>query len=445
MGYVLVPPSVGSYWNNSVHSQGEEINNDNESGGNNSCHGDIQGTLHFQNIESLMHEDPGTNSHSLSPNAPSSTLERGDNQLSIQPPPENDLPIALRKSTRSSNIPACFKDYVGYKHDISNFISYKCCSPSFQSFVASLDSVSIPTNWKLAKEDPKWKEAMLEEMRALEKNRTWELVDLPQGKQPVGCKWVFTIKHTLKGKVERYKARLVAKGYTQTYGIDYDETFAPIAKMNSVRTLISCAINLDWEIYQMDVKNTFLHSDLHEEVYMHIPPGFETGQTNGKVLRLCRSLYGLKQSPRAWFDRFRQSMLKRGYIQSNADHTLFYKHATSKVAILIVYVDDIVITRNDIAEIVDLKKYLAQEFEVKDLGQLKYFLGIEISHGPKGMFLSQRKYVLDLLKETGMLESRPAATPIEQNCRLSKDVGTPVDKECYQRLVGRLISLSLTT
>ena len=137
-------------------------------------------------------------------------------------------------------------------------------------------------------------------------------------------------------------------------------------------------------------------------------------------------------------------MLKRGYLQSNADHTLFYKHATSKVAILIVYVDDIVITGNDIAEIVDLKKYLAQEFEVKDLGQLKYFLGIEISRGPKGMFLSQRKYVLDLLKETGMLGCRLAATPIEQNCRLSKDVGTPVDKECYQRLVGRLISLSHT-
>ena len=140
---------------------------------------------------------------------------------------------------------------------------------------------------------------MLEEMRALEKNRTWELVDLLQGKQPVGCKWIFTIKHTPEGKVEKYKARLVAKGYTQTYGIDYDETFAPVAKMNSVRTLISCVVNLDWDIYQMDVKNAFLHGDLHEELYMHIPPGFETSQTNGKVLRLCRSLYGLKQSPRA--------------------------------------------------------------------------------------------------------------------------------------------------
>ena len=135
--------------------------------------------------------------------------------MSTQPTPENDQPIAVRKPTRSSNIPAYLKDY---KHDISNFISYEFCNPSFQSFVASLDSVSLPTNWKLAKEDPKWKEAMLEEMRALEKNRTWELVNLLQGKQPVRFKWGFTIKNTLEGKVERYKARLVAKGFTQIYG-----------------------------------------------------------------------------------------------------------------------------------------------------------------------------------------------------------------------------------
>ncbi|WVZ69158.1 hypothetical protein U9M48_017993 [Paspalum notatum var. saurae] len=156
------------------------------------------------------------------------------------------------------------------------------------------DSISIPKNWKVF---PMWREAMLEEMRALEKNKTWELVDLPLGKQPVGCKWVFTIKHTPEGKVKRYKARLVAKGYIQTYGIDYEETFAPVAKKNSIRTLISCAANLNWLIYQMDVKNAFLHGDLHEEVYMHIPPGFETSRTTGKVLRLRRSLYGLKQSP----------------------------------------------------------------------------------------------------------------------------------------------------
>ena len=124
---------------------------------------------------------------------------------------------------------------------------------------------------------------MLEEMRNLEKNGTWELVDLPQGKQPAGCKWVFTIKHTPEGKVERYKARLVAKGYTQTYGIDYDETFAPVVKMNSVRMLISCVVNLDWDIYQMDVKNAFLHGDLHEEVYIcTYPPAFKQVKQMGK-------------------------------------------------------------------------------------------------------------------------------------------------------------------
>ena len=193
-------------------------------------------------------------SKSLSPNAPSSTLEQGDNQPSTQSTPENDQPIAIRKPTRSSNILAYLNDY---KHDISNFISYEFCN--HQSFVTSLYSVSIPTNWKLAREDSKWKEAMLEDMRALEKNRTWELVNLLQGKQPVRFKWGFTIKNTLEGKVERYKARLMAKGYTQTYGIDCDETFAPAAKMNLVRTLIYCAVNLDRDIYQIDVKNAFLH------------------------------------------------------------------------------------------------------------------------------------------------------------------------------------------
>jgi hypothetical protein len=445
VGTVLVPTSeVPNY-----PSEREEING--SSGGNNSnpCHGDTEdatgnSSTPSQGVEISMHEDPGTDLHSLSPVAPTSTTGHSENQLPNLEPQENDLPIALRKSTRSSNTPPRLRDYVGYKHNIANFISYKHCSPSFQSFIASLDNVSIPNNWRSAKDDPKWRGAMLEEMRALEKNNTWELVDLPPGKQPVGCKWVFTIKHTPEGKVDRYKARLVAKGYTQTYGIDYEETFAPVAKMNSVRTLISCAVNLDWKIYQMDVKNAFLHGDLQEEVYMEVPLGFETNQTIGKVLRLHRSLYGLKQSPRAWFDRFRRAVLKRGYSQSNADHTLFYKRSFKKIVILIVYVDDIVITGDDADEIAHLKGHLAQEFEVKDLGHLRYFLGIEVSRGRKGILLSQRKYVLDLLHESGMLGCRPAATPIDPNHRLISNMGKPVDRECYQRMVGKLIYLSHT-
>ena len=236
----------------------------------------------------------------------------------------------------------------------------------------------------------------------------------------------------------------MAKGYTQTRGVDYEETFAPVAKMNTVRTLISCAANLGWNLFQMDVKNAFLHGDLQEKIYMHIPPGFNTVQTEGKVLKLRRSLYGLKQSPRAWFGRFRKAMLKLGFSQSNADHTLFYKRCGGKLTILIVYVDDIVITGDDDQGIERVKQHLRNEFEVKDLGEMRYFLGIEVSRSSRGIYLSQRKYVLDLLSETGMSGCRPALTPIEQNHRLTSESGEPVDREQYQRLVGRLIYLSHT-
>jgi hypothetical protein len=177
---------------------------------------------------------------------------------------------------------------------------------------------------------------------------------------------------------------------------------------------------------------------------MHIPPGFGTAQTEGKVLRLHRSLYGLKQSPRAWFGRFRQAVTQMDYKQSNADHTLFYKRNHDKLTILIVYVDDIIITGDNDNEIERLKLQLTREFEVKDLGQLRYFLGIEVSRSARGIYLSQRKYILDLLAETKMTGCRPSSTPIESNLRLVKDGGFPVDREQYQRLVGRLIYLSHT-
>ena len=138
---------------------------------------------------------------------------------------------------------------------------------------------------------------MIEEMKALHKCGTWELTTLPKGKKIVGCKQVYTVKHKTDGSVERFKARLVAKGFTQTYGVDYEETFALVAKMNSVRILLSLAVNRDWPLHQFDVKNAFLHGDLEKEVYMDVPPGFEDPKTEGKVCRLKKSLYGLKQSP----------------------------------------------------------------------------------------------------------------------------------------------------
>ena len=171
---------------------------------------------------------------------------------------------------------------------------------------------------------PDWKAVILEEVRALEKNGTWEISELP--KCPVGCQWIFTVKHNVDGSVNRFKARLVAKGFTQSYGIDYQETFPPVAKLNTVRVLLSLASNLDWPLYQLDVKNAFLNGDLEEEVYREIPPNFDNLVTSNKVYRLKKSLYGLKQSSRVWFDRFTKAVKKCIYNQCQTDHTMFVKH-----------------------------------------------------------------------------------------------------------------------
>ncbi|KAK2997970.1 hypothetical protein RJ639_026398 [Escallonia herrerae] len=157
---------------------------------------------------------------------------------------------------------------------------------------------------------------MNEEMKSLQENKTWAVIDRPPGKKPVGCWWIYTVKYKVDGTIERFKVRLVAKGYTQTYGIDYTETFAPVAKINTVRVLLSLAANLNWP----------LHGELSEEVYMELPPGCMMPKTDSRrVCKLQEALYGLKQFPRAWFERFTKSMRAFGYHQSNSDHTLFLK------------------------------------------------------------------------------------------------------------------------
>ncbi|RVW30632.1 Retrovirus-related Pol polyprotein from transposon RE1 [Vitis vinifera] len=348
---------------------------------------------------------------------------------------DSTLPIALRKGVRRCT-----------DHPIGNYVTYEGLSPSYRAFATSLDDTQVPNTIQEALKISEWKKAVQDEIDALEKNGTWTITDLPVGKRPVGCKWIFTIKYKADGSVERFKARLVARGFTQSYGIDYQETFAPVAKLNTIRILLSLAVNQDWCLQQLDIKNAFLNGDLEEEVYMEIPPGFEESMAKNQVCKLQKSLYGLKQSPRAWFDRFTKAVLKLGYKQGQADHTLFVKKShAGKMAILIVYVDDIILSGNDMEELQNLKKYLSEEFEVKDLGNLKYFLGMEVARSRKGIVVSQRKYILDLLKETGMLGCKPIDTPMDSQKKLGiEKESTPVDRGRYQRLVGRLIYLSHT-
>ncbi|RVX17092.1 Retrovirus-related Pol polyprotein from transposon RE2 [Vitis vinifera] len=220
----------------------------------------------------------------------------------------------------------------------------------------------------------------------------------------VGCRWVYIVKVGPDDQVDRLKARLVAKGYTQVYGSDYGDTFSSIAKIVSIRLLLSMATMCSWPLYQLDIKNVFLHGDLAEEVYMEQPPGFVAQGESGLVCRLRRSLYGLKQSPRAWFSRFSSIVQEFGMFCSTTDCSVFYHHNSSGQCIyLVVYVDNIVITGSDQNGIQKLKQHLFTHFQTKDLGKLRYFLGIEIAQSSSGVVLSQRKYALDILEETGKL------------------------------------------
>uniref|UniRef100_A0A2N9GPT0 Reverse transcriptase Ty1/copia-type domain-containing protein n=1 Tax=Fagus sylvatica TaxID=28930 RepID=A0A2N9GPT0_FAGSY len=273
------------------------------------------------------------------------------------------------------------------------------------------------------------------------------ITDLPPGKHPIGCKWVYKVKLKADGSSERYKARLLAKGYSQQEGLDYSETFSPVAKFTTVRLLLAIAAVKNWSLTQLDVINAFLHRDLDEEVYMDLPPSFASrGEIKpNQVCKLQKSLYGLKQASRQWFAKFSSTIIKHGFIQSKSDYSLFTRNHGSSFIALQVYVDDILIARNDIASVTSLKQALHTEFKLKDLGNLKYFLGLEVVRNSTGISLCQRKYALDILSNSGMLGSKRVHTPMEQKIKLSELDGVPLDdSSTYRRLVGRLLYFTIT-
>lgn len=285
---------------------------------------------------------------------------------------------------------------------------------------------------------------MKKEIQALEQNDTWTLETLPKGKRAIDSKWVYKIKYKPNGDVERYKARLVAKGFTQVEGEDFHDTFAPVAKLVTVRTLLAVATKNNWLIHQLDVNNAFLHGDLHEEVYMKIPQGFSK-ENETRVCRLRKSLYGLKQASRNWYQKFTTALLGLGFCSSKSDHSLFIYRKDGIFIASLIYVDDVIITGNDSKKIQEIKQSLHDQFSIKDLGELKYFIGIEVAKTSSGLVLSQRKYTLDILEDCGMEGCRPSSFPIEQNIKLAMDDKDPkVDATHYRRLIGRLLYLQAT-
>ena len=301
-----------------------------------------------------------------------------------------------------------------------------------------------PQFYQQAVKYPQWKEAMTAELAAMDSNNTWTVTTLPKGKHSIGCKWIYKIKYKSDGSVERHKARLVAKGYTQQEGIDFIETFSPVAKLVTVKILLALAAVNKWHLVQLDVNNAFLNGDLFEEVYMDLPLGYPR-QGENLVCKLHKSIYGLKQASRQWFSKFSQALLLHGFQQSKSDYSLFTKGSGSSFVALLVYVDDIIITSSNLSAVHELKVFLHTQFKLKDLGSLKYFLGLEIARSSKGIFLSQRHYTLQLLEDTGFLGCKPAVLPMDPKVKLCSFEGDSLpDASLYRRLVGRLLYLTIS-
>ncbi|GJS67592.1 retrotransposon protein, putative, ty1-copia subclass [Tanacetum coccineum] len=266
----------------------------------------------------------------------------------------------------------------------------------------------------------KWKAAMKEEMDSLRKNKTWELVDHPAGQKLVSCKWLFKIKEGIEGvQKPRYKARLVARGFTQRAGIDYNEVFSPVVRHTSIRVILALTACKDYELEQLDVKTAFLHGNLEEVIYMRQPPGYEQGN---KVCLLKKSLYGLKQSPRQWYRRFDEYMLSNGFKRSSYDSCVYYRsYAPGEYIYLLLYVDDMLIACKSKAEIGSTKSLLKKEFDMKELGEAKKILGMEIVRDQirKILRVSQSVYVSKILNNFRIDNGKSVKMPLDGHFKLS--------------------------
>ncbi|GJW76284.1 putative RNA-directed DNA polymerase [Tanacetum coccineum] len=366
------------------------------------------------NSEGNVDSNPSTPSHGIQ------TL-RGNLESNLNTPAQGTQ--NLRRSTRSSVFPRNYNDFVvnsKVKYGIEKFVGYSKLNAENLCFVTQLNKNSEPKTFFEASQSPQWVDAMNLEMSALLENDTWDLVELPKGRKALSSKWVWKLKFKSSGEIERYKARLVAMGCAQKEGVDYEETFSPVVKMVTIRCLVNLAVNQSWPIFQLDINNAFLYGDLKETVYMKPPQGFYPGDDN-IVCRLKKSIYGFKQAPRQWNAKLTSVLVENGFCQSKSDYFLYIKSVGDVFLVLLVYVDDIIVTGNNAVEIDKFKVFLKGKFKIKDLGKLKYFLGIEVVDTKSGISLNQRKYVLDLLSEYGMLACKPSNTPLMSKLSISNE------------------------
>lgn len=325
---------------------------------------------------------------------------------SLEPDNRIDIQSGLRRSTRVRSTPTYLQDFhcnllTHGTPDINTspyffgkYLSYNALRPSHKEFMLNISVEYEPTYYHQALPFTHWKNAMNEELAAMERTKTWSIVSLPSSHHTIGNKWVYKVKYKPDGTVDRYKARLVAKGYNQQEGIDFLDTFSPVAKIVIVKALLTLAAYYNWPLAQMDVNNAFLYGDLFEEVYMALHLGYKVSNVARKgeklACRLHKSIYGLKQASRQWFSKFSTILTNQGFTQSKADYSLFTKGVGDFFVALLVYVDDIILTGPSQVELTKVKEILRSNFMLKDLGTVKYFLGLELSRSAQGISLAKK-------------------------------------------------------
>lgn len=396
--------------------------------------------------------DPLTDEH---------TEKEEESDIADEISPETEQ--VLRRSTRVSRQPTWLADFVTPNSNMAagaeaTSVTPQLISPTFSCFLVAIEPQTNPLSFNQAVKSKEWIDAMNLELDTLEVNGTWEVTSLPPNRKAIGCKWIYKTKYRADVSIDKHKAHLVILGYKQTYGIDYVETFAPVAKMTTVRSMLAVAAMKNWHVHQLDVSNAFLNGDLNEVVYMTLPLGY-TGHESRidkkgivdlsaykhLVCRLIKALYGLRQASRKWHYKLAKTLTSIGFSHSKADYSLYSKVTEDSITLVLIYMENILISGNCLHSINDLKNTLSSRFHIKDMGPVSYFLGLKIDRSKDGFFVSQRKYVLDLLKDFGMINSTPLKLPMDMHMVLTPDKGDLLpDPHNYQRLLGKLIYLTIT-
>ena len=347
-------------------------------------------------------------------------------------------PVVQTREGRNTRSPRYLNDYVTEGADLDdNDEVHMANMVEFNS--------TDPTTFEEAEKSLKWREAMDVEMNSIVRNQTWELVKLPNEAKCTGVKWLYKTKLNENGEVSKYKARLVAKGYSQEHGIDYTEVYAPVARMDTIRTILAIAAHRSWEVHQLDVKSAFLHGVLSEEVYVQQPKGYEVLGEEDKVYKLHKALYGLKQAPRAWFSRIEEYFVKNGFEKSQNEETLFLKTENGDTLIVSIYVDDLIYTGSSLKMMDEFKKSMQREFDMTELGKMRYFLGFEVLQTSSGIHICQSKYALEILRRFDMENCNSVRNPMVPGSKIDADDGEErVDETFYKQIIGSLMYITNT-